>query len=59
MILDESFTIDNGLLNSTGKMVRGKVAEYHKNKIDYLYTPEAKSIGNPVNFEAIKKLFGN
>ena len=59
VILDESFTIDNRLLNSTGKMVRGKVVEYHRDKISYLYTPEAKIITNPVNIEAIKKLFGN
>ena len=38
-------------------MVRGKVVEYHKNKIDYLYTPEAKNIVNPINIGAIKKLF--
>jgi long-chain acyl-CoA synthetase len=57
-ILDEPFTLDNSLLNSTGKAVRGKIVEYHKDKIKYLYTPEAKSIINPKNMEALKKLFG-
>jgi long-chain acyl-CoA synthetase len=57
-ILHETFTIENELLNSTGKVVRSKVAEYYQDKIDYLYTPEAKSIVNPMNIEAIKKLFG-
>jgi len=56
VVLDESFTLDNGLLNSTGKMVRTKVVEYHRGKIEFLYTPEAKRIENPVNIEAIMKL---
>jgi len=56
-ILDEPFNMDNKLLNSTGKMVRAKIIENHKDKIDYLYTPEGKSIVNPVNIEAIKKIF--
>ncbi len=58
-ILEESFTVDNRLLNSQGKMVRSKIVAYHQDKINYLYTPEAKSITNPVNIEAIKRLFGN
>jgi long-chain acyl-CoA synthetase len=57
VMIDEPFTMDNALMNSTGKMVRGKIVEYHKDKIDYLYTPEAKSIVNPRNIEAIRKIF--
>lgn len=57
-IIDEPFTIDNEMLNSTSKMVRGKVVEYHKDKLEFLYTPEAKNIVNNVNVEAIKRLFG-
>ena len=57
-IIAEPFSIDNGLINSTGKMVRAKVVEHHKGKIDYLYTPEAKNIINPQNLEAIRILFG-
>jgi hypothetical protein len=37
-------------------MVRGKIVEYHKDKINYLYTPEAKSILNQMNIAAIKKI---
>jgi len=55
-IIDEPFTQNNTLINSTGKMVRGKIAEYHKDKINYLYTPEAKSITNQMNIAAIKKI---
>jgi len=56
-ILDEPFNLDNQLLNSTGKMVRTKIVEYHKDKIDYLYIPEAKDIVNPKNIEALKNVF--
>jgi long-chain acyl-CoA synthetase len=58
IILDEPFTVDNRLLNSQGKMVRSKIAEYHHDKINYLYTSEGKSIVNQQNIEAIKKIIG-
>jgi long-chain acyl-CoA synthetase len=56
-ILEEPFSIDNKQINSTGKMVRAKITECHKGKIDYMYTPEAKSIVNPQNIEALRKVF--
>jgi len=55
-ILNEPFSQDNALMNSLGKMVRAKIVEYHKDIINYLYTPEGKSIVNPKNIEAIKKI---
>jgi long-chain acyl-CoA synthetase len=55
-IIDEPFSGDNKLLNSLGKLVRAKVVERHKTTIDFLYTPEGKSIVNPMNIEAIKKI---
>lgn len=57
-ILDEPFNMDNQQLNSLGKMVRSKIVERHKDKIDYLYTPEAKNIVNPPNIGAIKNILG-
>ena len=57
-ILDEPFTQDNTLLNTTMKMVRAKIVERYKDKIDYFYTPEAKNIINPVNIKAISKVLG-
>jgi long-chain acyl-CoA synthetase len=45
-ILDEPFTEDNHMLNSTMKMVRGKITEHYRNLITFLYTPEAKDITN-------------
>jgi len=53
-ILDEPFNADNKLLNSLGKMVRAKIVDRYKYRIDYLYTPEAKNIVNPRNLDAIK-----
>ena len=57
-ILDEPFNADNKLLNSLGKMVRAKIVERYGDKINYLYTPEAKNIVNPENLAAIKKVLG-
>jgi long-chain acyl-CoA synthetase len=54
-ILPESFNESNGLINSTMKMVRGKITEYFAKELDYLYTPEARNIINPTNLEAVKK----
>lgn len=55
-ILDEPFNADNKQLNSLGKMVRAKIVERHKDKIDYLYTPEAKNIVNPRNLAVMKEV---
>jgi len=55
VILPEAFTEQNQLLNSTMKMVRGKIAEYFKAELDFLYTAEAKGIVNKRNVEALKK----
>jgi len=55
VVLPEAFTEQNHLLNSTMKMVRGKITEYFKSEMDFIYTPEAKEITNNKNVEAIKK----
>lgn len=56
-VLDQPFSLDNGMMNSTSKMVRGKVAEYYKSRIQYLYTPDGKNIVNPLNIVAAYKIF--
>ena len=58
-ILDEPFSSENKLLNSLGKLVRSKVVERHKDRIDFLYTPEGKNIVNPLNLAAIKLALTN
>jgi len=55
IILPEAFTEHNHLLNSTLKMVRGKIVEYFKLEMDYIYTPEAKNITNSRNIESMAK----
>jgi long-chain acyl-CoA synthetase len=57
-ILDEPFSVDNKLLNSLGKMVRARIVERHHDKLDFLYTLEAKNIVNQRNLAAIKKVLG-
>lgn len=54
-VLPEAFTEQNHLLNSTMKMVRGKITEYFKEELEFLYTPEAKNIVNQRNLDALKK----
>ena len=56
-VLPEAFTEHNHLLNSTMKMVRGKITEYFKEELVFLYTPEAKSIINQRNINALKKWY--
>jgi long-chain acyl-CoA synthetase len=55
VVLPEAFTEQNQLLNSTMKMVRGKITEYFKSELEFLLTPEAKNIQNKMNMEAVKK----
>jgi long-chain acyl-CoA synthetase len=54
-ILPEAFTEQNHLLNSTMKMVRGKITEYFDQELNFLYTPEAKNIVNTKNLDALRK----
>ncbi len=53
-VLPEAFTEQNGMMNSTMKVVRGKVEKFYKDRIDHLYTPEGKQILNEKNFESFK-----
>ncbi len=57
-IMEEPFSEENRMLNSTMKMVRKRVVEHYKDLIDYLYTPAGKNILNERNMETIKKLMG-
>ncbi|MBZ0200527.1 MAG: hypothetical protein K8H86_11720 [Ignavibacteriaceae bacterium] len=48
-VLGEGFTEQNKFLNSTLKIVRAKISEYYKPRLDYLFTAEAKRITNHHN----------
>ena len=55
-ILEEGFSEENGLMNSTMKIVRGKIIDRYQDLIDFLYTAEAKAITNERNIEEIEKM---
>ena len=55
-VLGEGFTEQNHFLNSTLKMVRGKITEFYRDRIEYIYTPQGKDICNPQNRMIIKRL---
>ena len=55
-VMGEGFTEQNRMLNSTLKMVRGRIAEFYRNRIDFAFTPEGKSIGNHQNKMIIRRM---
>ena len=52
-VLNEGFTEQNGLMNSTMKIVRGKITERYADRIKYLYSPEGKNAVNDENMKAM------
>ena len=52
-VLPEAWTEQNGMVNSTMKVVRGKVEKACAGRIAHLFTPEGK---NPLNAENLKSL---
>jgi long-chain acyl-CoA synthetase len=54
VITTEAFTEHNKLLNSTMKVVRGKVEDHFKQDIEFLYTPTGKIFLNERNKENLK-----
>ena len=57
-ILEDPFTEENHLLNSTMKMVRGRITECYRERIASLFTPGARDVLNPGNKAAMKALLG-
>ena len=55
-VLGEGFTEQNLFLNSTLKMVRGKITDFYRDRIDFLFTPPGKDICNDQNRMIIKRL---
>lgn len=47
------FSEQNGMMNSTSKIVRGKVEKFYADRIEYAMTPEGKDLYNPKNLESI------
>jgi long-chain acyl-CoA synthetase len=55
-VLNESFNESNGMMNSTMKIVRGKITEKYQDLIDWLYTPMGKIAYNERNMEEVEKM---
>ena len=55
-IVDEAFTEQNGLVNSTMKIVRGKVEQHFAARLDHLYTPEGRKTDNVENLNALRNI---
>jgi long-chain acyl-CoA synthetase len=51
-VLSEAFTERNQLMNSTMKIVRGKITERYADRIKYLFTPDGKNIINEKNLKS-------
>ena len=53
-VLAEPFTEQNQMINSTMKMVRGKIEKAYGERIKYMYTAEGKALENQQNIDALK-----
>jgi long-chain acyl-CoA synthetase len=53
-VITEPFSEQNGLVNSTMKIIRGKVEERYADRIAKLYETGAKEIVNSYNLEVLK-----
>ena len=52
-VLPEPWTEQNHFLNSSMKVVRGRVEEAYKANMDFAYTPEGKNIVNDMNLASL------
>ncbi len=57
-ILPSPFTEDNHMVNSTMKMVRGKITAHYKPLIDFLFTGEGKNLYHSRNMENMRSFLG-
>lgn len=53
-VLKEPFSEQNQMINSTMKMVRGKIEKAYADRLEYIYTTEGKQLCNTQNIEALK-----
>lgn len=52
-VLKEPFTEQNHMINSTMKMVRGKIEKAYAERLAFVYTSEGKKIDNSQNLDAL------
>lgn len=55
-VLGEGFTEQNKFLNSTLKMVRGKITEFYRDRIDYMFSGEGKEPCNHRNKIIVRRM---
>ena len=55
-IIEEPFSEQNQMINSTMKMVRHRITEHYSNDIEFMYSKEGNKVDNERNIEAINKL---
>ena len=53
-VLRDPFTEQNQMINSSLKMVRGKIEKFYAERIKFLYSAEGKQIFNEKNLEGLK-----
>jgi long-chain acyl-CoA synthetase len=54
-VLGEGFSEQNRFLNSTMKMVRGRIEDFYRSRLDYLFSAEGKPIVNPQNLTIVSR----
>lgn len=57
-LITEPFSEQNKMINSTMKMVRYKITENYRDRIDYMYTDEGKVHVNELNLKAAGDILG-
>jgi long-chain acyl-CoA synthetase len=55
-ILGEAFTVANGFLNSSLKMVRKRIMQHYQDRIDFLYTTEGRDAMNVQNMTIVGRM---
>lgn len=55
-LIDEGFTEENRMMNSTLKLVRPKIHEQFDERIKHLYTPQGKVLTNELNLKTVRNL---
>jgi len=58
-LLEEPFSEQNLLMNSSLKMVRYRIHERYRDEIEYLYSDEGSRPNNPVNLEVLEAMLGS
>ena len=56
-VLEEEFSEDNKMINSTLKMVRHKITENFQDRLDLMYGPDAQRLSRQRNLEVLESMF--